>query len=211
MHRPALHNVMGRRQFSTTLDNHFTEAQTDMRRFVTAIALVLGFAASAAAQSASFVNISEARGGQGGFSAVLTQSFTPNVLTLGLDSGFDPRLPHYRDFKASGLPYYFPSLTDTIAFVAVAPAGYVITEVRVNTLINQPISRAGRSFASQTMVVGGIATTNAILSGLHAVAVPVSVTIALASAGADVQVVGSTVTVVLAAAALPGPQFNAGQ
>lgn len=178
-----------------------------MERFVTAISLVLGFAASAAAQSTTFVNISDARPGVG-FSAANSIAYAPNVLSVGLEYGFDTSTYLYRDFRVTGVAYFRPTMSDTLAFTAVAPPGYVITGIQYTELLFQETSRSGRSFASSQLVVNGVATEQHNITGLYAASVPVSLSTSLSSAGAAAQYLQGWFTVTLAPVAIGGTQFN---
>src|SRR5216117_223310 len=97
---------------------------------VTVMAALLLPAASAHAQTVTFTDINDAVPGKF-FDAAssVPDASDPNTLVIGLNTGLDGTIWKHRDFKASLLPFSYPSATDTISFVIHAPDGYYVATV----------------------------------------------------------------------------------
>src|SRR5947209_3945951 len=136
---------------------------TSAKTLTLGVALLLS-AAGARAQTAdppptvTFTGINDAVPGRFFDAATSAPEPTdPNTLVIGLHTGTDPTTWKDRDFKASMLPFSYPSAADTISFTIHAPAGYYVATVTYHETLVLGDSRTGRSFASTQMVVNGIA------------------------------------------------------
>jgi len=165
---------------------------------VTVMAALLLPAASAHAQTVTFTDINDAVPGKF-FDAAssVPDASDPNTLVIGLNTGLDGTIWKHRDFKASLLPFSYPSATDTISFVIHAPDGYYVATVTYQENLVLGNSRFGRAFAATQLVVNGVATEEhfADLSDLGATRVPMSITTSLVAANADAKVVDGRVVV----------------
>jgi hypothetical protein len=128
-------------------------------------------------------------------------ALNPSVLVIGLNSGLDFTIQKNREFKASLLPFSYPSATDTISFVIHAPKGSYVVGVAYDETLNLVTSRLGRAFAVTNLVVNGIPTDARFvdISAACAADVPMSITTSLVAASSDAAVTSGRVLV----AALP--------
>jgi hypothetical protein len=169
-----------------------------MTKTLTVMAVVLLVAACANAQTVTFTGINDAVP-EKFFDAASSapDAADPNTLVIGFNTGFDGTIWKVRDFKASHLPFSYPSATDTISFAIHAPEGYYVATVTYEETLVVGISRTGRAFAATQMVVNGVATQEKFvdLTGLGATDVPMSITTSLVAAPAEAKVVGGRVVV----------------
>ena len=152
-------------------------------------AIVLGGAAAAHAQTATFSDIRDAVPARF-FDAAKTapDATNPNMLRIGLHTGLDALTFKFTDFRASSAAFSHGAAMDTISFRVQAPEGYYISKITYAQRGTGSVIRTGRSAGMTNWVVGEIAadlglfSTNPTLSnsldlaGLNLTEVPVSIT-----------------------------------
>lgn len=124
------------------------------------LSVLLALSSFTQTPTVSFSNVNDAVPGRF-FSAAasVADPVAGNVLRVGVDSGFDSGIWKYRDFRATNLAYYYPAASDTLAFTATAPAGYVIASVRYEENLTAGASRTGKATTFTQVVVNGRAAT----------------------------------------------------
>jgi hypothetical protein len=152
-------------------------------------AIVLGGAAAAHGQTATFSHIRDAVPGRF-FDAATTAPDTtnPNMLRIGLHSGLDFLTFKYVDFRASSTAFSHTAAMDTISFRVHAPEGFYISKITYTQRGTGSVIRTGRAAGSTNWVVGRIAadlgvfaanpsfTESLDLTGRHITNLPVSIT-----------------------------------
>jgi len=176
------------------------------RPLISIAAFALSLATSASAQS--FTDIRDAAPNRN-FSAT-TSSSSDGVLTIGLDTGYDPSTFVNNTFRASNLSYFPRSTSDTIAFVVTAPSGSHIATITYSQsgVVNSSRTAVQRSAVHWT--VGGFPSVitdfgapnlsaTVDVGALNLSSVPVSITAALfVGPTGDIQITSASVTVTLA-------------
>ena len=179
-----------------------------MTKTLTVMAVLLLVAACTNAQTVTFTGINDAVP-EKFFDAASSapDGADPNTLVIGFNTGLDGTIWKDRDFKASHLPFSYPSATDTISFVIHALEGYYVATVTYEETLVVGNSRTGRAFTATQLVVNGVATQEKFvdLSGLGATQVPMSITTSLVAAPTEARVMGGRVVVQV----LPLPQVPA--
>ena len=133
---------------------------------------------------------------------------TASTLNIGLQT-----------FKASKLPGFTPTATDTISFAINAPAGCVVATVTYFQTLNFAIIRNTHFYAITQLVVNGVASDVVVntlapdksrqhmvdVTAAGAAVVPMSITTALVADVSDVRVTDARVVVTLADAPVAPP------
>jgi hypothetical protein len=155
-------------------------------------AIVLGGAASAHGQTATFSRIRDAVPGRF-FDAATTKpdATDPNILRIGLHSGLDFLTFKYVDFRASSASFSHTTAMDTISFRIEAPEGFYISRITYTQRGTGSVLRTGRAAGSTNWIVGRVAadlgvfgtnpslTESLDLTGSNITRLPVSITSSL--------------------------------
>ena len=174
--------------------------------------LVLGQATFAQAQDVSFTGLRDAVPGKSFDAAASDPGLNdPNVLVIGLDSGFDFGTLTFKNFAVSNLPYMSRVASDTIKFRVVAPDGFYVSKIvyrqkGIGSTLRSAVARGTAhwivagfpsllgEFGSDPNLVG-----SADLDELQPTSVPVSITVSLfAGPAGSLEITDARVIVTLA-------------
>jgi hypothetical protein len=127
---------------------------------VSTIAILVGTAASAHAQSATFSRIDDATASRF-FDPATTRpdAVDRNKLIIGFHRGLDAATFKSREFKASTAAFSNTSALDTISFRIQAPAGYYIATVTYTQRGSGSVLRTGKASGGGTWTVADVTSS----------------------------------------------------